>query len=71
MPQAIDILRAKRIAAKMTQEQLGKHFGVPKQTISRWELGQTKIAFDTIVEWASLLDVPLAELLTSTRKEEA
>ena len=69
MPKAVDFLSAARKANNITQEQIGKYLGVSKQTVSAWETCTRKLPLEQAIEWASLLDVPLAELLTSTRKE--
>ncbi|MCI8554200.1 MAG: helix-turn-helix transcriptional regulator [Clostridiales bacterium] len=46
-----------------SQEELGGRLGVTRQTVSKWELGQTTPDMDKLVEMSTLLDIGLDELL--------
>lgn len=60
----VDILSAKRRKKQVSQSKLGKHLGVPKQTVSRWECHQTRLPVDIAFKWAEYLDISLNELRT-------
>lgn len=51
----------------MSQEELGENLNVTRQTISKWELGQTTPEMDKLMEIAKLFDMTLDEL---TNEEE-
>ena len=52
----------------MSQEELGEKLNVTRQTISKWELGQTTPEMDKLMEMAKLFGMSLDEL---TNEEEA
>lgn len=56
-------IRQLRRDAGMTQEQLAEQLGVTRQTISKWENGSSVPDADVVSKMASLLDVPVNELL--------
>ena len=58
-----DRIAAVRIAAGLTQEQLGELLGVTRQAVSKWESGQTTPDAATIAALCEKL-LPLAEVLT-------
>ena len=56
----------------LSQEELGEKLNVTRQTVSKWELGQTTPDMDKLVEMAKLFNVTTDELLKETdEKEEA
>lgn len=56
-------LRSARIAAGLTQEQVGDRCDMDLSAISRLERGQRNPRLDTIVRLAHALEVPPATLL--------
>ena len=47
---------------KMSQRELGIHFGVIKQTVSSWERGNSNPSHDTLVNMADFFGVSLGEM---------
>ena len=54
----------------LTQEELAEKLGVTRQTISKWELGQTVPDKDGIVEMARVFNVTVDELLNEKKEEQ-
>ena len=52
-------LRAARINAELTQEQVTKLMGRNKQTIVNWESGKTEISFGDVLRLCQIYDVPI------------
>ena len=63
-------LRSLRQDKKLTAEQLGKEFGVSKQTVSRWELGDRLPPLDVATALADYFDVSLDYLVGRSDKPE-
>ena len=56
-------LMALRRSRNWSQEELGARLGVTRQTVSKWELGQTTPELEKLVELAQLFDLSLDELV--------
>ena len=50
----------------MSQEELAEHLNVTRQTISKWELGQSKPDMDKLLEISKLFEVSVEELTNET-----
>jgi len=57
------VLRKKRKALNLTQQELADQLHVTRQTLSRWENNSTFPNLDTLVELSIILDIPLDNLL--------
>lgn len=55
-----------RLRPKLTQEQIGAHFGITDKAVSGWERDETVPEFHKIAELARLLKVPCVWLLEGT-----
>jgi transcriptional regulator with XRE-family HTH domain len=66
-----DRLREARIAAGMTQEQLGFALGVTKASVSAWENGREFPSFRLLPELRCTLRRPLDELICGTLTESS
>lgn len=53
----------------LSQEELGYKLNVTRQTVSKWELGQTKPEMDKLVEMSKIFNVSLDELVNETEVE--
>ena len=53
----------------LSQEDLGNELGVARQTISKWELGETTPEMDKLVRMSELFDISLDELIKDTDKK--
>ena len=58
-----DIILAKRKQKNMTQEQLAEQLGVARQTISKWELGETLPDVENLKKMAILFEFSIDEAL--------
>ena len=56
-------LMALRRSRNWSQEELGERLGVTRQTVSKWELGQTTPELEKLVELAKLFDLSLDALV--------
>lgn len=56
-------LIALRKEKRLSQEELGNELGVARQTISKWELGETTPEMDKLIELSHLFEVSLDELV--------
>ena len=56
-------LMALRRSRNWSQEELGQRLGVTRQTVSKWELGQTTPELEKLVELARLFDLSLDALV--------
>jgi len=50
----------------LSQEELGYKLNVTRQTVSKWELGQTTPEMDNLVELSKLFNISVDELVTET-----
>lgn len=58
-----DIILEKRKEYNMTQEQLSEKLGVARQTVSKWETGETVPDIDSLKKLAVLLHFSIDEAL--------
>ena len=58
-----DVLPRVRAAKGMTQKELASRLYVTRQAVSRWETGETTPSIDMVKLIASVLDVPVMQLL--------
>ncbi|MBQ3558118.1 MAG: helix-turn-helix transcriptional regulator [Agathobacter sp.] len=58
-----DILLEKRKQRNMTQEQLAEQLGVARQTVSKWELGETLPDVENLKKMAILFEFSIDEAL--------
>ena len=64
-------LRAARLSARLTQEQLGVLIGVQKSAISKYERNMIHgITTETVSQLASALNVPVSYLLSEAESEK-
>lgn len=56
-------LAAARINANMTQEAVSKALHVGKQTVVRWEKGQTVPSFITLTALSNLYGIPIDNII--------
>lgn len=52
-------MRAARVSAGFTLEDVAKRLKTTKQSVSKWELGETNPSDDTIYRLCKLYDVPM------------
>ncbi len=64
-------IQALRKKKKMTQEALADQVGVARQTIVKWESGESIPDLDAAARLSSVLDVPLDELVNAPPEEVA
>ena len=53
----------------LSQEQLGDLIGVTRQTVSKWELGETTPEMDKLIQLSKLFEVSIDELVGNTDSE--
>lgn len=58
-----DIILEKRKQKNMTQEQLAEQLGVARQTVSKWELGETLSDIENLKKMAILFEFSVDEAL--------
>lgn len=63
MTLANNILKFRR-ENHFTQEELGKELGISRQSISKWENGETLPSIDNLIVLSGLLNISLDELIT-------
>lgn len=63
MPDLPSPIRAARIAAGMTQQQLADALGVAQQSVTRWETGEREPRVSTLKRIAAVLGCDLSALL--------
>lgn len=63
MPDQPSPIRAARIAAGMTQQQLADALGVAQQSVTRWETGEREPRVSTLRRIAAVLGCDLSALL--------
>lgn len=59
-----------RKAAGLSQEELGNRLDVARQTVSKWELGETTPEMDKLVELSNLFNVSIDEMAKETEIPE-
>ena len=65
-----DKIKAARIAKGMTQEELGKHLGLQKSAIAKYENGRVvNIKRSTLKKISEVLDIRAAELISDEQKQ--
>jgi len=62
------LIKEKRIAKSMTQEELAKKLYVSNKTISKWETGKGIPSVDLLMPISEALDIELKNLLTGNNK---
>lgn len=55
-------LKAARVNAKLTQEDVGKLLGVERSTVSAWENGRSVPRYDMCTRISKLYDIPMSEI---------
>ncbi|MEM8838863.1 MAG: helix-turn-helix transcriptional regulator, partial [Pseudomonadota bacterium] len=63
-PQLGDILKAARKQARLTQDDVARHFQINRVSVSNWESGQTKPDATKLPELEQLLHVDLTPHMT-------
>lgn len=63
MPDQPSPIRAARIAAGMTQQQLADALGVAQQSVTRWETGEREPRISTLRRIAAVLGCDVTALL--------
>lgn len=63
MPDQPSLIRAARIAAGMTQQQLADALGIAQQSVARWETGEREPRVSTLRRIAAVLGCNLSALL--------
>lgn len=63
MPDQPSPIRAARIAAGMTQQQLADALGIAQQSVARWEAGEREPRVSTLRRIAAVLGCDLSALL--------
>ena len=71
MSQLSDALRAQRLAAGLTQEQVAAQIGLTRQAVSGYEAGRTQPDLDTLRTLAEVYGTDLSALLGDTPQETA
>ena len=65
-----EIILEKRKEKNMTQEQLAEQLGVARQTVSKWELGETLPDIENLKKMAILFEFSIDEALGLETKKE-
>ncbi len=52
-----------RKAAALSQEELGNRLNVARQTVSKWELGETTPEMDKLEELSNIFEISIDELV--------
>jgi transcriptional regulator with XRE-family HTH domain len=63
-------LRAARLQAVLTQEELAQALGVDRSTVAKWEAGQRGMTVENLLRTAAILETPPAQLLAGTEGEK-
>ena len=50
----------------LSQEDLGNELGVARQTISKWELGETTPEMDKLIKMSEIFEITLDDLIKDT-----
>ena len=59
-----------RKSSGLSQEELGNKLNIARQTVSKWELGETTPEMDKLVELSNLFNVSLDEMIKETEVPE-
>ena len=59
-----------RKSSGLSQEELGNKLNIARQTVSKWELGETTPEMDKLVELSNLFNVSLDEMIKETEIPE-
>ena len=59
-----------RKASGLSQEELGNKLNIARQTVSKWELGETTPEMDKLVELSNLFNVSIDEMAKETEIPE-
>ena len=51
----------------LSQEELGNELGVARQTVSKWELGETTPEMDKLVKMSEIFEISLDELMKDSQ----
>ena len=52
-----------RKSKNLSQEELGNELGVARQTVSKWELGETTPEMDKLIKMSEIFEISLDELI--------
>ncbi len=58
-----------RKSAGLSQEELGNKLDVARQTVSKWELGETTPEMDKLVKMSEIFNISLDELVKDENRE--
>ena len=58
-----------RKSAGLSQEELGNKLDVARQTVSKWELGETTPEMDKLVKMSEIFNISLDELVEDENRE--
>ena len=61
-------LLAYRNRVGLSQEKLAEKIGVTRQTVSKWELGQTTPEMDKLLEMSKIFGINVDDLLDETKE---
>ena len=53
-----------------SQEELGNKLNVARQTVSKWELGETTPEMDKLIKMSEIFDITLDELIKGEKEEK-
>ena len=59
-----------RKEAGLSQEELGNMLNVARQTISKWELGETTPEMDKLIKMSEVFNITLDELIKDEKSEQ-
>lgn len=66
-----NLIRDRRLELGLTLEAVGKHVGVSKSTVRKWESGMIRnMGIDKVARLASILDLPHSSLIPSGWDED-
>lgn len=66
-----DLMRAARLAAGLTQPELGRRIGVSRQRVGAWEGGVNTPTYPTLLMLCEALGLPLAEAVAAQLRAAA
>lgn len=56
-------LKAARVNANLTQNEVAQAVGVTGKTVSNWETGETEIKMSSLIVLGNLYDVPVGDFI--------
>lgn len=59
-----------RKKAGLSQEELGYKLNVTRQTVSKWELGQTTPEMDKLIEISKIFNISVDELINESETKK-